>query len=73
MAYTQALAGDRANLDWKEGLLRIFVDGKQYGRAEPLVKNLIKVHPAEKRFWLTYASVLVAEGRKIEAALIGFY
>lgn len=70
MAYMQALAGDPANLDWKEGLLRIYIDGKQFGRAESLVKSLIKERPTETRFWLTYANVLLAENRKLEAAAI---
>lgn len=67
MAYLQALSGDPANSDWKEGLLRIYIDGKQYGRAESLVANLIKERPGEKRFWLTSASVQLAQGRKVEA------
>ena len=45
MAYMQALSGDPANTDWMEGLLRIYIQGKQHGRAESLVKNLIKEHP----------------------------
>jgi predicted Zn-dependent protease len=67
MAYMQALAGDPANANWVEGLLRIYLQGKQYGRAESLVKNLIKEHPQETRFWLTYANILLAENRKLEA------
>ena len=70
MAYMQALSGDPASPDWKEGLLRIYIDGKQYGRAESLVRDLIKERPADKRFWLTYAAVLLTQGRKIEAAVL---
>jgi tetratricopeptide (TPR) repeat protein len=70
MAYIQALSGDPGNPDWKEGLLRIYIDGKQYGRAEALVKNLIKDRPAEKRFWLASAGVQLAQGRKIEAMVL---
>lgn len=67
MAYMQALAGDPANASWMEGLLRIYIQGKQYGRAASLAKNLIKDHPQETRFWLTYANILLAENRKLEA------
>jgi len=67
MAYMQALAGDPANADWLEGLLRIYLDGRQYGRAEWLVKDLIKQRPKETRFWLAYANILVALNRKLEA------
>jgi tetratricopeptide (TPR) repeat protein len=67
MAFMQALGGDPANTDWKEGLLRICIEGKQYARAESLVKNLIKDHPQETRYWLTYANILLSENRKLEA------
>jgi tetratricopeptide (TPR) repeat protein len=70
MAYMQALSGDPANSDWKEGLLRIYIEGKQFGRAESLVATLIKEKPTETRFWLTYSSVLLSQGRKIEAAVL---
>jgi tetratricopeptide (TPR) repeat protein len=70
MAYMQALSGDPANSDWKEGLLRIYIEGKQFGRAESLVANLIKERPAETRFWLTYAGVMLSQGRKVEAAVL---
>ena len=67
MAFMQALGGDPANTDWKEGLLRICIEGKQFARAESLVKNLIKDHPEETRYWLTYANILLGENRKLEA------
>jgi tetratricopeptide (TPR) repeat protein len=70
MAYMQALSGDPSNTDWKEGLLAICIDGKQFARAESLVKNLIKEKPDESRYWLTYANILIAEGRKLEATVI---
>jgi predicted Zn-dependent protease len=67
MAYMQALAGDPANGDWLEGLLRIYVEGKQYGRAEWLVKDLIKQKPKDTRFWLVYANIMLAQNRKLDA------
>ena len=67
MAYMQALSGDPTNGDWMEGLLRIYIQGKQIARAESLVKNLIKEHPKEARFWLTYANILLVDHRKLEA------
>jgi tetratricopeptide (TPR) repeat protein len=67
VAYMQALSGDPTNTNWMEGLLRIYIQGKQHGRAESLVKNLIKEHPQEARYWLTYANILLAENRKLEA------
>jgi tetratricopeptide (TPR) repeat protein len=70
MAYMQALSGEPANVDWKEGLLGICIDGKQFTRAESLVKNLIKEKPDDNRYWLTYANILLSEGRKLEATVL---
>lgn len=70
MAYLQALGGDPGNTDWREGLSRIYMAGRQYGRAESLVRNLIREQPAEKRFWLALASVLIAEDKKVEATVL---
>jgi tetratricopeptide (TPR) repeat protein len=70
MAYMQALSGDPANVDWKEGLLEICIDGKQFARAESIVKNLITERPEDGRYWLTYANILIAEGRKLQATVL---
>lgn len=70
MAYLQAVAEAPTNSDWKEGLLRIYAEGRQFGRAESLVKALIKEQPAQSRFWLAYANILVATQRKLEAMAI---
>jgi tetratricopeptide (TPR) repeat protein len=70
MAYMQALSGDPANVDWKEGLLGICIDGKQFTRAESLVKNLIKERPSDARYWLAYSNILLSENRKVEATVI---
>lgn len=70
MAFMQALGGDPANADWKEGLLRICISEKQNARAEGLVKKLIKDHPQEARYWLMFANILVSENRKLEAIVL---
>ena len=70
MAYMQAIMGDWANADWKEGLLRTYLADKQFGRAESLCKILIKERPTEKYLWLAYASVLLSQGQKIEATVL---
>jgi tetratricopeptide (TPR) repeat protein len=70
VAYMQALSGDPANVEWKEGLLRICIQGRQFTRAESVVKNLIKEQPGETRFWLTYANILMSERRKLEAIAV---
>jgi tetratricopeptide (TPR) repeat protein len=70
MAYMQALSGDPSNVDWKEGLLGICIDGKQFTRAESLVKNLIKERPSDAQYWLAYANILLSEGRTVEATVL---
>jgi tetratricopeptide (TPR) repeat protein len=70
MAYMQALSGDPSNVDWKEGLLGICIDGKQFVRAESLVKYLIKERPTDTRYWLAYANILLAENRKLDAMVL---
>jgi len=70
MAYMQALGGDPANVDWKEGLLEICIAGRQFTRAESLVKNLIKEKPSDTRYWMSYANILLSEDKKVEATVI---
>ena len=70
MAYMQALEGAPTNTDWQLGLLRIYIGGKQYRRAETLARALIKEHPDEARYWLTYANILLADQRKPAAIAV---
>lgn len=70
MAYMQALAGAPDNREWKEGLLRIYTAGRQFGRAESLVKSLIKENPQETRFWLAYGNILLSDERRLEAIAV---
>lgn len=66
-AYLQALAGDITQTDWTEGLLRIYINGKQFARAESLIRQLIQFKPNEGRHWLTLANVLLGQGKRFEA------
>lgn len=67
LAFVQALALDPGNVGWMDGLVRVFVQAKQYARAEVMVRNLIKEQPDEPRYWRTYADIMVAAGRRLEA------
>lgn len=67
LAFIQALAVDPGDVGWMEGLVRVFMQAKQHVRAEIMVRNLIKERPAEARYWRTYAEIMVAAGRKLEA------
>src|SRR5262249_47678023 len=70
VAYMQALSGDPTNADWQEGLLRLCLQSHQLVRAEALPRPLIKTHPAEPRFWVTLANVLLTANRKLEALAV---
>lgn len=67
VAYIQALAGDPGNARWVEGLLNVYLDARQFPRAEVMLRKLIHEQPRETRHWLTYAKLLHADGRKLEA------
>ncbi len=69
-AYLQAVAADPANGDWREGLLRLALDAKLYGRAEQLVRGLLREKPSDTRLWQTYAGILVADNRHLEAIAV---
>jgi len=69
-AYLQAVTADPDNSAWAEGLMRVYLAGKQFGRAEALLQDLIAEHPDEQRYWLTYASVLVSQGKKMAATVL---
>jgi tetratricopeptide (TPR) repeat protein len=69
-AYMQALGGDPDNADWQEGLLRLCLQTRQLGRAEGAARNLVKTHPAEPRYWLMLANVLLTDHRKLEALAV---
>lgn len=67
MAYVQAIGLDPDNADLLGGLLAICMDSKQYGRAEGLLQQLIRLRPDDARTWVVYASLLTTEDRKLEA------
>ncbi|HVU34589.1 MAG TPA: tetratricopeptide repeat protein [Opitutaceae bacterium] len=70
MAYLQALSLDPSNLDWREGLLRIYISGWQFGRAESLVRTLITAKPADTRYWFDYAGILLSQKRQVQAMVV---
>ncbi len=67
MNYIQALGLDPDNPDWINGLLSLALESKQYGRAEMLLKQLIRLKPQDAHTWMLYATVLTNEGRPVEA------
>lgn len=69
-AFLQAYTSDPTNRDWIEALLSLYLESKQYQRAELLLKELIKLKPDEKSYWVAYSSVLLSTHKKVEAITI---
>lgn len=70
MSYLQAMSGSPENTDWMEGLLRVYTKDRQYGRAESVVRNLLKLRPNEALLWQSLANIMRAENRKLEAIIV---
>lgn len=69
-AYLQALSSDPANPDWQRGLLGIYVRERQFGRAESLIRRMIKATPTDAHLWLDYAGILISDHRALEAMAV---
>ena len=70
VSYLQAISSSPENTDWMEGLLRVYVQGRQYGRAESLARSLLKLRPGDGRLWLALANILRADNRTLEAIVV---
>lgn len=70
MAYLRALSTAPENADWLDGLCGLYLETRQYGRAEPLVRRLIQLQPAEPRHWQDLAGLLLAQDRPMEAIVV---
>jgi tetratricopeptide (TPR) repeat protein len=67
MAYLRATSSAPNNPDWIDGLCGLYIDTRQFGRAEPLVRQLIKLQPREPRHWGNFAGLMLAQDRPLEA------
>jgi tetratricopeptide (TPR) repeat protein len=70
IAYMRALSTAPENADWIDGLCGLYIETRQYGRAEPLVRRLIKLQPAEPRHWQHLAGLLLSQDRPMEALVV---
>jgi tetratricopeptide (TPR) repeat protein len=70
MAYLRGVSVAPEKPDLIEGLFSLYVDQKQYGRADALGRQLLRVCPKESRYWMQYAALLVAQERKIDAITV---
>jgi tetratricopeptide (TPR) repeat protein len=70
VAYLRALSTAPESADWIDGLCGLYIETRQYGRAEPLVRQLIKLQPAEPRHWQDLAGLLLSQDRPMEAIVV---
>jgi tetratricopeptide (TPR) repeat protein len=70
VAYLRALSTAPENADWIDGLCGLYIETRQYGRAEPLVRRLIELQPAEPRHWQDLAGLLLSQDRPMEAIVV---
>jgi tetratricopeptide (TPR) repeat protein len=70
MAYLRAVSVAPDNPDWLDGLCGLYIETKQYGRAEPLARQLVKLQPREPRHWRHYAGLLLSQERRVEAIIV---
>jgi tetratricopeptide (TPR) repeat protein len=70
MAYLRALSTAPENPDWIDGLCGLYIETRQYGRAEPLVRRLIVLQPTEPRHWQDLAGLLISQDRPMEAIVV---
>jgi len=70
VAYLRALSTAPEDADWIDGLCGLYIETRQYGRAEPLVRRLIELQPAEPRHWQDLAGLLISQDRPMEAIVV---
>jgi tetratricopeptide (TPR) repeat protein len=70
MTYLRALSTAPENPDWIDGLCGLYIETRQFGRAEPLSRQLIKLQPSEPRHWQHLAGILLAQERPLEAIVV---
>jgi tetratricopeptide (TPR) repeat protein len=70
VAYLRALSTAPENADWTDGLCGLYIETRQYGRAEPLVRRLIEMQPGEPRHWQDLAGLLLSQDRPMDAIIV---
>lgn len=67
MAYMQACVVEPNNADWIRGLAELYFASRQYARAAPLVRELLRMRPRERPNWMLQADLQLAENRTVAA------
>jgi len=68
-AYRQAYLLDSKSRDWKLGLTQALVSQERYAEATSMLATLISENPNDRQLWLQQANALLAQDKKIEAAV----
>ncbi len=68
-AYKNAVLHDPANLDWKLGLIKSFIEVGQYRPATELLDELIQSHPDKANLWVVQANVYLQQEQPLQAAV----
>ncbi|MEO7413746.1 MAG: tetratricopeptide repeat protein [Opitutaceae bacterium] len=67
LIYMQVVTVDPADTEALSALAGLLIDNREYARAEPLTRRLVRLKPQEKSHWRMYAGLLAATGRRTEA------
>jgi len=68
-AYRQAYLLDPSAKDWKLGLAQALIQQEKFTEASSLLGNLIEENPEDPQLWLQQTQALLAQERKMEAAV----
>lgn len=68
-AYRQAYLLDSKNRDWKLGLTQALMQQERYEEASSMLATLISENPNDRQLWLQQANALLAQDKKIDAAV----
>lgn len=68
-AYRQAYLLDPSSKDWKLGLAQALLQQEKFEEATSLLGNLVEEFPEDPQLWLQQTNALLAQERKMEAAV----
>ncbi len=68
-AYRQAYLLDPTSKDWKLGLAQALIQQENFTEASSLLGTLIEENPEDAQLWLQQTQALLAQERKMEAAV----
>jgi tetratricopeptide (TPR) repeat protein len=67
LIYMQIVTTEPGDTGSASALASLLVENREYARAEPLLRRLLRIRPQEPSHWGLYASLLASTGRRTEA------